>query len=135
MHSTVPHHLSSPDQEAFALQGRDLPSVPPSLATLLTRRSAGPRHLDHPGPGEAHLTMMALAALRAPDHGELVPYRFAVVEPDSIDALAELFAQVARAEGASPGTVAAEMGRAKRAPLTVVVIANLSVERPIPAHE
>lgn len=135
MHPTTPHDLEISDHDASELGHQDFPTVPASLTTLLTRRSAGPRHLAFPAPNEAHLTVMALAALRAPDHGALTPYRFIVVESDSIDLLADLFGEAARAEGASSEAAALEMERARRAPLTIAVIANLSVERPIPAHE
>lgn len=135
MHPIIPQNSMNGDQDAPTLGQPDFLAVPTSVATLLTRRSTGPRHLAHPAPDEAHLTIMALAALRAPDHGELVPYRFTVIDSDSIDLLADLFGEAAQAEGASFEAVAAEMERARRAPLTVAVIANLRIERPIPAHE
>jgi len=50
-----------------------------ALAVLLTRQSVGARHLVEPGPDDAALRLMCEAALRAPDHGALVPFRFVVV--------------------------------------------------------
>ncbi|MBZ8143487.1 nitroreductase, partial [Rubrivivax gelatinosus] len=50
-----------------------------SLQLLLTRHSLGAKHLVDPAPDDAALNQMAEAALHAPDHGELVPYRFVVV--------------------------------------------------------
>ena len=49
------------------------------LAGLLGRHSQGIRHLGEPGPDDAALRTMATAALRAPDHAGLVPFRFVVV--------------------------------------------------------
>ncbi|PTT88271.1 nitroreductase, partial [Pelomonas sp. HMWF004] len=45
------------------------------LQPLLARYSVGPKYLLPPGPSDAQLALMTQAALRAPDHAELVPYR------------------------------------------------------------
>ena len=49
------------------------------LEALLGRYSVGPKHLIAPGPDEAQLRLMVETALRAPDHGELLPFRFKAV--------------------------------------------------------
>jgi len=65
----------------------------PMLQGLLGRHSLGIKHLAEPGPDETQLLTMTQAALRAPDHAGLVPFRFKVVRGTQRDALAELFAQ------------------------------------------
>lgn len=46
-----------------------------TIAALLERRSVSPKRLGAPGPTLDHLDLILQAALRAPDHGGLVPWR------------------------------------------------------------
>lgn len=64
-----------------------------SLGALLGRRSVSPKRLCHPGPDMAQLELMLQAALRAPDHGGLLPWRVIEFRAEQRDALAECFAQ------------------------------------------
>jgi nitroreductase len=105
--------------------------VPPgALDALLTRYSVGPKYLVEPGPSDAQLAWMAQAALRAPDHAELVPYRFKLVRGAAKEGMAALFADAARAAGKG------EEGAALKPPLTVAVVARIDLGHPqVPAHE
>lgn len=106
------------------------------LDALLTRYSVGPKHLVEPGPGDAELALMAQAALRAPDHAELVPYRFKVVRGDSKQGMAALFADAARLAGKGEAGAALDAERALRPPVTVAVVASIDLGHPlVPAHE
>jgi nitroreductase len=108
----------------------------PALDTLLRRRSQGIRHLEAPGPDDAQLALMAEAALRAPDHAELVPFRFKVVRGAARERLAALYVQVAREAGKSEDSVALDAERALKAPLTVALLARVDLGHPVvPAHE
>ena len=49
-----------------------------ALRLLLTRFSISPKHLGEPGPSDDELSVIALAALRGPDHNKLIPFRFVV---------------------------------------------------------
>lgn len=110
--------------------------VPPALAALLTRYSVGPKHLTEPGPSDAHLALMAEAALRAPDHAELVPYRFKVVRGAAKEGMAALFADAARAAGKGEEGAALDAERALKPPMTVAVVARIDLGHPlVPAHE
>jgi nitroreductase len=107
-----------------------------ALAPLLARQSQGGKHLVEPGPGDAELAQMAAAALRAPDHAELVPFRFAVVRGAARERLAHLFEQAARDAGKSEADAALDAERARRAPVTVAVLARIDLGHPlVPAHE
>jgi len=109
---------------------------PDFLQGLLTRRSQGIKHLSTPGPSAEDLQQMARAALRAPDHGELVPFRFRVVEGPQREALGDLFAEHAASIGKSGATADLERERALRAPVTVAVIARIDPGHPqVPVHE
>ncbi|MFN0186822.1 MAG: nitroreductase family protein [Aquabacterium sp.] len=110
--------------------------LPPALAVQLQRRSLGPRHLLEPGPDDAALALMARAALRAPDHAELVPYRFVVVRGAARDRLAQLFETAARRAGKDDAGAQLDAQRALRAPVTVALLARIDMGHPIvPAHE
>ena len=108
----------------------------PALQSLLGRYSVGPKHLVEPGPDDAQLSLMVQAALRAPDHAELVPYRFKLVRGAAKQAMADLFADAARAAGKGEEGAALDAERALRPPVTVAVVARIDLGHPqVPAHE
>lgn len=107
-----------------------------ALERLLTRYSVGPKHLVAPAPTQEQFWLAALAALRAPDHEKLVPFRFAVVPEEDRPRLAELFEDSARREGKTGEDVAVERDRAMRAPALVACIARIDPDHPrVPVHE
>lgn len=111
-------------------------TAPASLDALLTRYSVGPKHLAEPGPSDAQLAHMAQAALRAPDHAELVPYRFKVVRGAAKEGMAALFANAARASGKGDEGASLDAERALKPPVTVAVVARIDLGHPlVPAHE
>ncbi len=113
----------------------NLPAAP-VLDALLGRHSVGPKHLVEPGPGDAELACMVQAALRAPDHAELVPYRFKLVRGAAKEGMAALFADAARAAGKGEAGAALDAERALRPPMTVAVVARIDLGHPlVPAHE
>lgn len=108
----------------------------PALDALLGRHSVGPKHLVEPGPGDVELACMVQAALRAPDHAELVPYRFKLVRGAAKEGMAALFADAARAAGKGEEGAALDAERALRPPVTVAVVARIDLGHPlVPAHE
>ncbi|MDR7331803.1 nitroreductase [Roseateles asaccharophilus] len=106
------------------------------LQALLGRYSVGPKHLVEPGPDDAQLATMVQAALHAPDHAELVPYRFKLVRGDARAQMATLFADAARAAGKGEEGAVLDAERALRPPVTVAVVARIDLGHPlVPAHE
>ncbi len=107
------------------------------FAGLDSRRSVPSRQLAAPGPGEALLLRMLESAVRVPDHGKRVPFRFLRVAGDARIALGE--ALVARALERDPGTgeamIEKDRHRFSHAPLVVAVIARLGPDEKIPASE
>jgi len=109
---------------------------PSMLQGLLGRHSQGIKHLSEPGPDEAQLLTMVQAALRAPDHASLVPYRFRAVRGAQREALAGLFAQAARDAGKDEASAELDAERARHAPVTVALVARIDMGHPlVPAHE
>lgn len=103
---------------------------------MLSRQSVGIKHLQEPGPSDEQLQCMVEAALRAPDHAGLVPFRFAVVRGTARDRLGALFVQAAIDNGKADADAQIEHERARRAPVTLAVIARIDGGHPlVPAHE
>jgi nitroreductase len=70
-----------------------LSSIEQGLASLLSRRSVSPKRLMLPGPALEELDLMIQAALRAPDHGGLRPWRIIEFRDQEREALADCFEQ------------------------------------------
>lgn len=107
-----------------------------ALDALLGRFSVGPKYLIEPGPSDEQLSLMVQAALRAPDHGELLPWRFKVVRGEARLAMATLFADAARAAGKDEAGAQLDAERALKPPVSVAVVARIDLGHPqVPAHE
>ncbi|MGH8063044.1 MAG: nitroreductase family protein [Pseudoxanthomonas sp.] len=107
------------------------------LQFLDTRRSTPSRQLGQPGPDDATLLRMLQAAVRVPDHGKLVPFRFLRIHGDARHALGE--ALVSRAldldPHASTATLEKDRARFSHAPLVVTVIVRLDAHHKVPEQE
>ena len=112
------------------------PDPQTALHSLLSRYSLGIKHLSEPGPDEVQLRGLIEAALRAPDHGELVPFRLVAIAGSAREKLADLFERHAAGRGKDAAGLAIERERALKAPLTLVVLARIDLAHPlVPAHE
>jgi nitroreductase len=106
-----------------------------ALALLLSRFSVSPKHLAEPGPTDDEILTMALAALRAPDHDKLVPFRFVVARGEGLERLAELFVDYGRRRGKSDDELKQERVRAMQAPVVAAVVARITENDDVPLHE
>ena len=107
-----------------------------ALGVLLGRYSLGPKHLGEPGPDDVALQVMVQAALRAPDHGGLVPFRFAIIRGPQRVAFADLLERAAIEAGKADAAAALDRERALRAPVTLAVLARIDLGHPLaPGHE
>lgn len=106
------------------MSGDDLATVAALL--MQSRRTILPRHLDAPGPDANQLDMILGAAASAPDHGQLLPWRFVLVPEVARARLANVFgaALLARDAAATPEQVAQAQEKAYRAPLLMLVVVN-----------
>ncbi|MGH8027633.1 MAG: nitroreductase family protein [Pseudoxanthomonas sp.] len=107
------------------------------LQLLDSRRSVPSKQLDAPGPDHFTLLRMLQAAVRVPDHGKLVPFRFLRIEGDARHALGQ--ALVARSLQLDPDAPAAaiekDRARFSHAPLIIAVIARLTPGHKVPEQE
>ncbi|MEA3021087.1 MAG: hypothetical protein QOI47_2611 [Actinomycetota bacterium] len=98
-----------------------------ALDAIFSRRSIG--RLSLPAPTDADLTTILRAAAAAPDHGELRPFRFTVLNGLAQDAfgvvLEEAYLARCHDSGRDPEPAKAEKERTKlgRAPVVVIVSA------------
>ena len=106
-----------------------------ALDALLNRVSV-PRLLD-PAPTAEQREVLFAAAMRAPDHGHLQPWRFLTVEGQAREQLGEILAQAALAQDADAPQAVVDKARngPLRAPLVVVVIAKLQEHVKYPKSE
>jgi nitroreductase len=107
-----------------------------ALAAIGTRRSIG--RLIAPAPTDAELRRMLEAGARAPDHGELRPWRFTVLRAEAIESFGKVLEDAYRARCRQAGTPVVEAKAAKertklgRAPLVVIVAAVCDPAAKIP---
>ena len=85
-------------------------------ALIVGRQNVSPKRLVEPGPSEQQLGRMLTMAAAAPDHGQLVPWRFVIVPAHKRELLAGVFvlALIDRDPGATLLQIEAarEIGRA-----------------------
>ncbi len=107
-----------------------------ALQHLLERYSLGGKDLAEPGPTHEQCRLITQAALRAPDHGELSPFRLVVIENKARVRLANLFESYARRQGKDDESCHIERERALQVPVTIAIIARIDLSHPIvAAHE
>ena len=109
----------------------------PALNALDARRSVPAMQLCEPGPDQAQLMRMLSSAVRVPDHGKRVPWRFIRIEGDARIAMGEQLAARSRERDpqASDAVIEKDRQRFLHAPLIVTVVADQGEDAKIPASE
>ena len=107
------------------------------LACLDRRRSTPARHLADPAPDHATLLRMLASAVRVPDHGKRVPFRFVTVRGNARHVLGERLAVRSRERDPAVAEAVVEKDRLRfsLAPLVVTVVARLGHDEKIPEQE
>ena len=105
------------------------------LGLLLDRRSVAA--LEEPAPTEEELGLIVDAGLRAPDHGRLRPWRFALIRGAAREALGDCLVTAARRRDASTPQALLDRYRAwpLRTPLLIAVGAAVRPAHVIPEIE
>ncbi|PPR13130.1 MAG: putative NAD(P)H nitroreductase YdjA [Alphaproteobacteria bacterium MarineAlpha12_Bin1] len=98
---------------------------------LLNRQSIPPRLVGDPGPTDDDIKYMLDAAVRAPDHGAIRPWRFHVIQKQALNRLGQIFAEALhrRDKEVSNEALEKERRRPLRAPLIITVCAKIDLER------
>ncbi len=97
-----------------------------AAALMQSRQTILPKRLIAPGPDAGQLAMILNAAASAPDHGQLLPWRFVIVPPAARADLAEVFgaALMERDAAASAEQQAQAREKAHRSPLLMLVVVD-----------
>lgn len=113
-----------------------MPPSPP-LHFLDSRRSVPSKQLGEPGPDPATLMRMLASAVRVPDHGKLVPFRFIRIAGNARLALGEkLVERTLQLDPQAPDAVIEkDRQRFSHAPLIVAVVARLTPGHKVPEQE
>jgi len=130
---------SGDDGRAPALGPVDAGGAADFAAALIhARRTVLPKRLAAPGPDAAQLQRILETAAAAPDHGELVPWRFVLIPTDARGRLAEVFAAslTERDPQATPEQLAQAREKAFRGPTLMLAIVRIGRDdEEIPANE
>lgn len=97
------------------------------MIALDLRRSVPARQLGEPGPDEPTLLRMLRSAVRVPDHGKRVPFRFLRIQGEARGKLGEALASRALEldPQASQAALDKDRQRFSHAPLVIAVVAVL----------
>lgn len=108
------------------------------LEAITTRQSVSPKHLGSPGPTKDEIRRMVTAAVTAPDHGALRPWRFLLIADEARPHLADLFvaAKADKTPDMTPDMVEKERDKALCGPTLIAVTARINQRHPkVPASE
>lgn len=85
-----------------------------------------PKRLTAPGPNPAQLQALMGAAASAPDHGQLLPWRFVIIPQEARSRLADVFAQALLQRDARATEEQLQQAREKayRAPLLLLLVVD-----------
>ncbi|MEW5837705.1 MAG: nitroreductase [Pseudomonadota bacterium] len=108
-----------------------------TLDLLLSRYSTPAKYLVAPAPQGAHLYLILRAAMSAPDHAALQPWRFLLVRDGALQKLGDLFAESfqRRHPEASSDLIERERSKPTRSPLLILLVARPQEHPKVPEWE
>ncbi len=104
-----------------------------ALTLLINRRSAS--RLVAPAPSGEVLENILRAAMRAPDHGTLQPWRFIIIENDGRDRFSTLLKKAAQDSGLEDKAQEKAQQAPFRAPMIITVVAHCDANPKVPRWE
>lgn len=105
--------------------------------TLWNRRSVSPKRLQEPAPSRAELESMLAAAMHAPDHGRLLPWRVIEFAAQEREPLAQLFEEekLRRDPLASQEDRQRAREHATRPPMLLAFVVSPRTQTTVPSSE
>lgn len=104
------------------------PELTPAALTLLmeSRQTILPKRLDAPGPDADEWRTWLSSAASAPDHGQILPWRFVCVPQDQRSRLGDAFAQalLERDSSATSDQMSQARDKAMRAPVLLLLVVD-----------
>ncbi|MBV4413370.1 NAD(P)H nitroreductase [Enterobacteriaceae bacterium YMB-R22] len=104
-----------------------------ALELLVNRRSAS--RLAEPAPAGEALENILRAAMRAPDHGTLQPWRFFLIEGEGRERFSQLLEAAALESGLDDKAREKARSSPFRAPLIITVVAHCTEHHKVPRWE
>lgn len=120
-----------PDDQQSTPGGAAAPAARHDISWMAGRRSVAVKRLGDPGPSAEEFELILNAALAAPDHGALRPWRLVLCTPESRDRLAELF--IAAKRQSKPDSSEIELAREREKAVRPPVLLGL-IAAPKPGH-
>lgn len=107
------------------------------LDAIIQRKSIHAKMLTEPGPTEEDLDLILRAAMAAPDHKSLRPWRFIVIEGEGLKKFGELMAAAhkEREPDTSGKKLAKSAAKALRAPMIIAICLHEQEHRKVPRVE
>ena len=108
------------------------------LSLINSRQNVAPKRLVVPGPSQQQLEKIFSAAVTAPDHGLLQPWRFILIPEHKRDALGTAFVNALKERDLKASQVQIESAYTKafRAPCVMICVLSNKVSQPhIPKNE
>lgn len=105
------------------------------LSLLTHHQSIPAAELIEPAPDELQLDAILQAAMSAPDHGNLHPFRFLIIKGEARTELSKVFEQAARNRNLDETAILKQKSKPLRAPMIVLVIARIIQSPKIPEIE
>ena len=114
----------TPDSAALALGSDDAAHM--AAALIQSRQTILPKRLGAPAPSAAQLLQILGAAAHAPDHGQLLPWRFVLVTDAARTPLGDVFAKALRERdaAATPEQIEQAREKAHRSPVLMLVVVD-----------
>ena len=97
-----------------------------AAALMQARQTILPKRLGAPGPDAQQLQAIVAAAAHAPDHGQILPWRFVLVPQAARERLADAFAAalLERDAAALPEQVEQAREKARRSPVLLLLVVD-----------
>ena len=107
------------------------------LSFLTDHFSVPAKQLGEPAPSSAEIEQILQAAMSAPDHGGLAPFRFLTIQGQARHELARVFEQATLGRNPAVDEAYLQKQKAKplRSPLIIVVIASITQNPKVPDIE
>jgi len=123
---------SSPLPKDFRMPPSSLPDQIQKVSWLAERRSVAVKRLGAPGPTDAELDLILGAAIAAPDHGALRPWRVIRCLESGRTRLADLFVQskLQLKPDATEAELSREREKALKPPILLAMLATPKTTRP-----
>ncbi|ANK82233.1 MAG: hypothetical protein TEF_16640 [Rhizobiales bacterium NRL2] len=100
------------------------------IELVTNRASVGPKLQTDEEITDAELETLYAAAMTAPDHGKLTPWRFLTIRGEARGRLGDIFAEAAEKRGEDAGAVEKDRKKPLRSPVVIAVIARITPDHP-----